>query len=923
MTEFNDYKLLTDMVIDLKSLNIISTNRVSNIRTLIRQLNDIKTKILNDGFNPTLQEMTNYQAAVDNAIAGKDIVNLEIETNASIEMFQLGASTDNVNLEFEENSIKAPERGTIIQKLWKVQFIDDTFGHAIVSDTSDPDLSALLNGQISTALSTAPNGAVEDLGFTILLSDLEEIILTNSSQDLTELFNNLEKPGLIARQLRDIDIDNDISLQSLDNTQKINIKSAIDVLNLATTVEDINNAQSALQTVAEAAGLYSTSIGPLANLNYSDLKRFNLQKDENTIVSVTMSMPVISWGESVPGIPLRDSEGPKNKSNRKDNGTSYIVDLGGIDPVIRQGRPNPLPPTRYYNNGPIDATETEGALDRYAGGKCVGINTTDESAFIQTLHREKDGIITLTIPPMSGIWKLDRATFDGGNKHAYYTVFSASKSPASGYMGVVLAPKQNRLGRGRGEIASGVTAANGVSKTGKTFNLQDSNGAILNNGNEVPSNLKGLTSDLGDGHGMDPADLLKFMQDNEFVKGTQYLTIPANATINTIEDILIPAGEFVPQITQAIGTLMQFGGGKFIQDGGPARFQPGLIPFLPGTIAYTPEWHINWIFYNCGSVECEGNVYPITNVAQDDTPGSWIRPNFNPSFGPPGPNLTNSKESRYNPLFPDTFDPIQLRCDIKKAYCREYIDKIEGSIDGEITLFMLPALENDNNIFFTEAPGGALRGWVKFLVVNCPLPVIATINVIGQQETINTVPSQSTNGNCVTCTCDRAATLVSINGNLNPIWLEEDDEGNDGVIGTRILKFKVGDNIVIRSTSGTVHGVSLRMDNMQSNTTFDNSKTLEVIQNEVLTEIKDMLTINNEQDLENNIIALTNDVITFHSGIPITFTQKATTNPINFPDGVAIADFTIKESAEDMSGSVSCTVHGVSMSFKFEICPLV
>jgi hypothetical protein len=234
---------------------------------------------------------------------------------------------------------------------------------------------------------------------------------------------------------------------------------------------------------------------------------------------------------------------------------------------------------------------------------------------------------------------------------------------------------------------------------------------------------------------------------------------------------------------------------------------------------------------------------------------------------------------------------------------------------------MLPTLENENKIFFTEAPAGALRGWVKFLVVNCPLPIVLHINVIGEEVVEPNPPSGgSSSGNCVTCSCDREATNVSINGDLNPIWLAENDEGNDNTIGDRVLKLKVGDNVVIRSTSGTMHGVSLRMDDMETHTTLDTSKTLEEMQNEVLTKIKEQLTINNEDALENNITAMTDDLINFHGGVPITFTQKATTNPVAFPDGVAIADFTIKEGTEGSSGSVACTVHGSSMSFRFDVC---
>lgn len=918
MSEFDTYKSLCKLIEILQSIDVTIVDRVADIRYLIKNIDIAKNKLL-DNINVPQEDIANFQFAVENAVLGNSInIPNVVETTSEIKMFQKGSSTDNVVLDFVPNSLIPPERGTIIQKLWKVSFKDNTFGYAIISDITDTDLAELFNSQISTALGTSPKGAVEDLNKTILLEDFEEIITVGGSRDLSEIFTDLEKPGLTARQLRDIDIDTDPALESLTVETKTNLKNAINILNSEDAGGDIESAKTLLKLLATDAGLYSTALGPMSNLNYSDLKRFRVQKG-GVITTVTLSMPIISWGSPIPGIPLRDNTGAKNKENRKDDGTSYIVDLGGIDPVIRVGPPNPLPATRYVNNGPLGSTVTEGALDRYKGGKCVGINTTNTEVQFESVLKEKDGIVTITVPPLSAIWKIDRATFDLGNSHAYYTVFSASRSPAAGYMGVVLAPKQNRLGRGRGEIASGVTLANGISSTGKTFNKQDSSGTILHNGVEIPSGLKGVTCSF-DGHGMDPVDFLKFLEENSFTKGSQYLTIPANATIDTVEDILIPAGEFIPQITQGVGTLIQFGNGKYIQDGGPNRFQAGLIPFLPGTPAYTPEWHINWITYNCGEVECDDVRYPIENPALDTSGGSWAKPNHNVSYGQPGPNPNNSKDSGFSPEFPDTFDPVQLRCGIKGITCLNYINKLNGAIDREISLSMLTELERDNKILVTEAPVGALRGWVKFLVVNCPLPVVATINVVGETPQVPSSTNTSS-GSCVTCSCDRVATTVSINGDFNPIWLEEDSNGIDNTINNRILKLKVGDNLVIRSTTGTVHGVALRLDDVVSNVTFDNSKTLETIQNEVLTEIKTKITINNEEDLENNITALSDDIITFHGGIPITFSQKATVNPINFPDGVAIADITIKESASGSSGSVACTVHGSNMSFKFTVCP--
>jgi hypothetical protein len=928
MSENNMLQSLLNMLVILKQVNTSSTDHVASVRKLTNTIDKTVSEVLSDNLTLTSQAVSNFQTQLDALLEGTDLdlEEQDITTTAEIEVFQLGESSSNVNFKFDSSSLDPPEHGTIIQKLWLVKFADNLTGHAIVSDTSDTDLCELFGAQLSTALSDAPSGAVEDLNVTISLDVLKEQVITNNSRDISSIITGLEKPGRTVRQLRDIDIDTDPSLQGLTEEQKTNIKNAVLDLNNAITLEDIEAKQVILQSRATEAGIFSTSLGPHPNFDYSDLKRFTLQKEDNTLVSVTMSMPIVSWGEPIPGIPLRDESKDKIKSNRKDNGTSYIVDMGGIDAVIRQGNPNPLPATRYFAGGPNYATETEGALDRYMGGKTVGINTTDTEVSIQTVLLESDGEVTLTLQPGTAAWKLDRATFDGSNSHAYYTVFAASRPPPAGFMGVVFAPKQNRLGRGRGEIASGQTLANGISQSGKQFMEQDENGAILDSGGlEVPANLKGLTSAY-DGHAIHPVDLFKFMKDNAFTKGVQYLTIPANATLETVEDVLIPAGQFVPQVSQALATLMQFGNGKYISDGGPTRHQAGLIPFLPGTPAYTPEWHINFILYNIGNVECEGNYYPITDVAKDSSPDSWIRPNHNASFGPPGPSTSNSAESMFNPAHPETFDPIQLRCGIKLARNVDYINKVAGVKNGEITLSMLPQLEADNHIFFTEAPYGAMRGWVKFLVINCPLPVMVTINKVNTQNTTpDPTPSESESGldesKCKSCSCERDATTLSVNGALNPIWLDEDLEGSDTVIGDRSLKFKVGDNIVIRSTTGTMHGVSLRFDDQQSNKTFDGSKTLAVAQSEVLVELKEKITINNEEDLENNFTALSADIIEFHGGIAVTFAQKATVNPASFPDGVVISDFTIKEGTGGSTGTVACTVHGVSMSFRFSICP--
>ena len=237
------------------------------------------------------------------------------------------------------------------------------------------------------------------------------------------------------------------------------------------------------------------------------------------------------------------------------------------------------------------------------------------------------------------------------------------------------------------------------------------------------------------------------------------------------------------------------------------------------------------------------------------------------------------------------------------------------------TLKEYTKLKRDNKIITTDAPSGAIRGWVKYLVVNCPLPVVVTVDIVSENDNVNTTPANDDNEECQLCTCSRDATEITVNGKAIPIWTDEEEhtlEENTGV------KFKVGDTISFKATSSTAHGVSIRFDDMLVNTgdNFDNTKSLETLQNEVLVELKERITINNEENLSNNFVALENDIINFHGGIPITFESQLTINPIQFPDGTIIASITIKEGTEGKSGTLSCTEHGIGMSFRFEICSI-
>ena len=79
------------------------------------------------------------------------------------------------------------------------------------------------------------------------------------------------------------------------------------------------------------------------------------------------------------------------------------------------------------------------------------------------------------------------------------------------------------------------------------------------------------------------------------------------------------------------------------------------------------------------------------------------------------------------PENPETFDPVQLDFGIKGAKCPDYICKhFKNSINSYIDINEIPPngeVNDDNTLFITEAPAGAQQGWVKFLIVNCPLPI--------------------------------------------------------------------------------------------------------------------------------------------------------------------------------------------------------
>ena len=249
--------------------------------------------------------------------------------------------------------------------------------------------------------------------------------------------------------------------------------------------------------------------------------------------------------------------------------------------------------------------------------------------------------------------------------------------------------------------------------------------AVIENRAE-DANLMGNVSD-SNGHGMSLKRLHEKLETQNKIKGIDYLTIPASSTVltNDVVDILIPDGKTIPRITTAVASLVQFGNGCLIPEGGPNRFQPGLVPFLAGTAGYTPIWHILFAFYNCGRDDADRNNSHGVAATKNFSDWASVSKNVSNSGPPPFPihSLTTVshqdliKELGYTPSDPSTFDPMQLSNNIKGNNCEDYIcGKFPTSVNFRITNSELPSGEfsDDNSLLLTEAPPGCRQWLVKF-----------------------------------------------------------------------------------------------------------------------------------------------------------------------------------------------------------------
>ena len=1107
---------LTNLIDEVEQCNITDTNNVGRCRRQIKKMNGELDLFLNDNTIipniATLTKETNVIIAIAagntpdpefivdrvsseqrDAVGAQKSITLSTEANVGV-VFSDSAG----NLTANGIGLELPERGVIEQLVWEARDNSATPEpvFVIVTDVGDSRdsgsnvessaIAKIFGAQPAQTLNNAPDSACEVIDMTSVSvgSWLNGIDRLNRRTLLTKV-TGLQTPGLTSRQLRDMTQAEMVADPALKHPKATltndgdGSTAAVTAGELARTTlfNDIVAAadDAARLVVAKAAGLWSASLGPHPNGSYSDYKRFKFANEIAGPVTLTFSMPVIAWGTgagTISGIKKRVSTDANIKTNRKDDGRQYIIDMGGKDRAIRDHFPNPLPPHRFDDNGPQFTDDVQGAIRRYKGGKCLGINTTDTDTTITTnLITKKGETIVLTELPVKGMtaqWKLDKGSFsfsdiraDGtkGGKAGYYTVFAASRPPPAGFMGVPQVPRHHRFGRGKPVISSGATAAHGRSQldvasidpTGLKFLRlgpfpadaapvlcgipefskpdyfgfvkQDTTGALDAAGatvaldkNAEAAGLTGTTSAFN-GHGLLWEDYKAFKDTlpvGTLVKGVDYLTLPADeADVGGVRDLLIPVGKTIPRINNAVATLYQFGNGKKIPDGGPNTFQAGLVPFLGSATGYTPQWHINFQFFNSlGGTNSLGGLEGrdfiaggLNEVVEDSAQGfkrgidaNWANIGKNPSNSGPPPCGDNSENSQFSMMFPNSFDPVQMRCEerrmartnflpdavgnpigtimrlgdsaggvngassarpgalnalerdsscIKGANCVDFINR-HGGILGEIGFSQQRELEETNKMFITEAPGGALQGWNKFLIVNCPLPV--TIDFEVRQEGIVATPggggggggSTATDGNVtggvvdniLSCHAAGAAAVNATCGTQTTAWFATINGASTAIGTTDTVKLQQGDTFEITNTTpvlgSVVHGVVIHIENntaILGTHKWTTPRGTALATDNVITtaEVPSVRAAHEAAILTYDTTGTNAPVDASLASVVSGFSSFGQTETAGLPfqqrgSGASLVKFTVQSAATiGTKGSIICSVHGTSMRANFEI----
>ncbi|MBX2802152.1 MAG: hypothetical protein KTR31_31010 [Myxococcales bacterium] len=169
---------------------------------------------------------------------------------------------------------------------------------------------------------------------------------------------------------------------------------------------------------------------------------------------------------------------------------------------------------------------------------------------------------------------------------------------------------------------------------------------------------------------------------------------------------------FVPKLgavgrfgdNDAVARIAQFANGVPDLDGGPNRFQKGVVSYRGGSQGkYSPLWHITWVFFDCDE---DGEFFDTDrNVGEGAVP-------------------TPGSGDRFDPTLPQTFDPFGM--DDKGVSCPEVAAAVTGHSDGLVRdLNELTDLTEDGWVVQTEGPAGLrLNSPLQDpLIVNCPVPV--------------------------------------------------------------------------------------------------------------------------------------------------------------------------------------------------------
>lgn len=154
--------------------------------------------------------------------------------------------------------------------------------------------------------------------------------------------------------------------------------------------------------------------------------------------------------------------------------------------------------------------------------------------------------------------------------------------------------------------------------------------------------------------------------------------------------------------TKAVGNVVQYANGQFMQGGGPNRFLPGLTSYAGGKKqTYSPIWHITWLFYD---LDGDGIFFDdAQNISRGAMPvaGSGIQ-GFDPS-----------DQLTFNPFGMDdagVSDPDTVR-ELTGGGIVRYSD-VEKLVDSGV------AIETEG------PPGLELNSTLQPpLVVNCPAPL--------------------------------------------------------------------------------------------------------------------------------------------------------------------------------------------------------